>query len=66
VRFSKFIQDYNPHIVTTYNGDRFDYPYILRRMELNFMKFTAELGISDQSGEFYGSHIAHLDCFCWV
>jgi DNA polymerase epsilon subunit 1 len=66
VRFASFIQSYNPHIVTTYNGDQFDYPYILKRMELNFLKFTAELGVSEQSGEFYGSHIAHLDCFCWV
>jgi DNA polymerase epsilon subunit 1 len=49
-RFASFIQGYNPHIITTYNGDKFDYPYIQRRMELNFLRFTAELGVSEQSG----------------
>lgn len=66
LRFSNFISSYNPHIITTYNGDRFDYPFLQRRFELNFLKFTSEMGVSDQGGQFYGSYISHLDCFCWV
>lgn len=46
LRFGSFIQGYNPNIITTYNGDKFDYPYVKRRMELNFLKFTAEMGVS--------------------
>ena len=66
LRFGSFIQGYNPNIITTYNGDKFDYPYVKRRMELNFLKFTAEMRVSEQGGEYFGSHIAHLDCYYWV
>ena len=66
MRFAQFIQNYNPNIITSYNGDRFDYPFIQRRCEINFIKFTSEMGVSNHDGEFYGSHIAHLDCFYWV
>lgn len=24
------------------------------------------MGVVDQGGEYYGSHVAHLDCFYWV
>ena len=60
------MQSYNPNIVTTYNGDRFDYPFLQRRFELNYLKFTAALGVQENSGEYYGNHLAHLDCFYWV
>ena len=60
------MQSYNPNIVTSYNGDRFDYPFLQKRFEVNYLKFTAELGVVESSGEYYGNHVAHLDCFCWV
>ena len=66
LRFASFMQSYNPHIVTSYNGDRFDYPFLQRRFELNYLKFTAELGVQESSGEYFGSPLAHLDCFYWV
>lgn len=24
------------------------------------------MGVVEQGGEFYGLHVAHMDCFCWV
>jgi len=50
LKFSQFIQSYNPNIITSYNGDRFDYPYLKRRFELNYIKFTSEMGVTDHDG----------------
>ena len=66
MRFAQFIQNYNPNIITSYNGDKFDYPFLQRRFEVNYLKFTAEMGVTNHDGEYYGSNISHLDCFCWV
>lgn len=66
VRFADFIQSYKPAVITTFNGDRFDYPFIKARCAANYINFTAELGVADQGNEYYGGYISHLDCYPWV
>jgi len=41
---------YRPSIVTTYNGDRFDYPYVMKRCEINSLSFTGLFGVADLGG----------------
>lgn len=36
--FNEVFQEYNPDIITGYNINGFDFEYIMRRMELNFIK----------------------------
>ena len=50
IRFGQFIQDYNPNIITSYNGDRFDYPFLQRRFEINYLKFTTYMGVVNHDG----------------
>jgi len=55
-KFLDFLQDYNPDIIYTYNGDTFDFPYIYERAKklkishpiLNDMRFDKR-GINDSS-----------------
>lgn len=68
LRFFKVITDYKPLIITSFNGDRFDWPFIEERcMQLGFY-LDKELGIkrSDESQEYFGRFLIHLDCFPWV
>lgn len=67
-RFFKVIIDYKPTIITSFNGDKFDWPFIENRcVELN-LNVEAELGIrkSEETGEYFGRYLSHLDCFPWV
>lgn len=55
-KFLDFLQEYNPDIIYTYNGDTFDFPYIYERAKklkishpiLNDMRFDKR-GINDSS-----------------
>lgn len=67
----KFIiefQTYRPQIVVTYNGDSFDWPFLLTRAEHHGIDLWKELGMarSGEGGEIKGHCCVHLDAFCWV
>lgn len=68
IRFTKEIFRIKPLVLTTFNGDFFDIPYIMVRAGKHGMDMTKELGIMEQrNGFFVGKHVfLHLDCFYWV
>ena len=67
-RFFQIIEDYKPFIITSFNGDYFDFPFILNRAKVNGLSMEERTGIFEDpnQGEFYGRYITHLDCLYWV
>lgn len=66
-RFIEEFQKHRPQIVVTYNGDNFDWPYMLARAKFYEIDLWKELGISlAGEDEVRGRCCVHLDCFAWV
>ncbi|AFZ81656.1 DNA polymerase epsilon, catalytic subunit a, putative [Theileria equi strain WA] len=66
-RFFNLILALKPHIVVTYNGDNFDFPYVSRRSEINGIPIGKVLGFfHSSSGLFTNSAILNMDCYKWV
>ncbi|SPQ99410.1 unnamed protein product (mitochondrion) [Plasmodiophora brassicae] len=67
-RFVSHIQELRPHIVTTYNGDFFDFKFVDARMAVYGWSMQKRIGIGlKESGDEYGGRFCvHLDAFCWV
>lgn len=62
----KHIQEAKPFIITSFNGDYFDWPFVETRMRSHGLNMTREVGITNNNGEYYGRFVIHLDCFPWV
>lgn len=62
------LYDYKPLIITSFNGDKFDWPFIEERCLQNGFYMSKELGIrrSEEMAEYYGKFMIHMDCFAWV
>lgn len=61
------IQHYRPSIITSFNGDKFDLPFIKTRCEKLEISFERGCGLYlDSEGEYYGRFTSHLDCYYWV
>jgi len=68
-KFFDVIKDIKPFIITTYNGDRFDWPFIMKRALVYGISMEEEIGVAPtnkQENVFWGRWIAHLDCYSWV
>lgn len=81
-KFVSHIQELRPHVVVTYNGDFFDWPYVETRCNaVASLNLYRELGIRSNEtsgggatgangkameGEYRGRCMVHLDAFCWV
>ncbi|EDQ91191.1 uncharacterized protein MONBRDRAFT_15015, partial [Monosiga brevicollis MX1] len=66
-RFFEHIQSEKPHVMVTYNGDSFDWPFLERRAEINDMRMFYEIGFRPNTqGEYLSRFAPHLDCFRWV
>ena len=70
-RFFELLVQTGPHIITTFNGDSFDLPYLIKRSELLGLSMYKEVGLGyvsqGQVDEFVtGKWMLHLDCFAWV
>ncbi len=66
-RFIEEFQKHRPQIVVTYNGDNFDWPYMLARAKFYGIDLWKELGIFPVGeDEVRGCCCVHLDCFAWV
>jgi DNA polymerase epsilon subunit 1 len=66
-RFVDEFQRHCPQIVVTYNGDNFDWPYIMTRAKHHGIDLWKEMGISQLGeDEVRGRCCVHLDCFPWV
>ncbi|CAJ1945696.1 unnamed protein product [Cylindrotheca closterium] len=67
LRFVREYQRLRPQIVVTYNGDSFDWPFLLQRAKSHGIDLWSELGICKSGDdEFRGRCCVHLDAFCWV
>ena len=68
LRFFAAIIDYKPLIISSFNGDKFDWPFIEERCLRNGFYLENEIGIkrNEESNEYYGRFIIHMDCFAWV
>jgi DNA polymerase epsilon subunit 1 len=65
------VKSLRPHVIVTYNGDFFDWPYVDTRCGKFGISLYKELGIRGSSagatdGEYVGRCLVHLDAFCWV
>lgn len=64
--FIDIIQNYKPTVITSFNGDKFDYPFIEARCAHNYIDFSKTMGVNNKTGEYFGAYISHMDCYYWV
>lgn len=60
------IKELKPFILTTYNGDMFDWPFIDARSTANNLSVEEEISVRNEDGEYFGRFLTHLDCYYWV
>lgn len=77
-KFLDHIRELKPHVMVTYNGDSFDWPYVDHRCKLFNISMYHEIGVKstkegatpmggrDQECEYRGRCVVHLDAFKWV
>ena len=80
-KFIEHVQELRPHVIVTYNGDFFDWPYIDARCKKHpsIGSLYHSLGIKSSASpsagaaagarmeaEYTGRCCVHLDAFCWV
>ena len=67
IKFYEHIRQTRPTVFTTFNGDKFDWPFIQARSDHHKLKMEEEIGIfNNESGEFTGRFASHMDCLYWV
>ncbi|KAJ1611964.1 DNA polymerase epsilon catalytic subunit [Cryptosporidium canis] len=78
--YIRLVQRLRPHIIASYNGDNFDFPFLYERAKRYGVDVSREWGIrmevdpssagggpqSSSKTIFSGASIIHLDCFRWV
>ncbi|GAA5880821.1 hypothetical protein JCM16303_005131 [Sporobolomyces ruberrimus] len=66
-RFFEHFREARPTVVATYNGDSFDFPFLLARAGVHGIDMYQEIGfLKDQEEEFKSRSCVHMDCFRWV
>ncbi|CAG8516863.1 18561_t:CDS:10 [Acaulospora morrowiae] len=70
-RFFNQIRAERPTIITTYNGDTFDWPFVEKRAEIYGIDMHKEIGFKGNRGnndddEYTSKHCVHIDCLYWV
>ena len=66
-RFFEHIREVRPTVISTFNGDFFDWPFVETRAKINGLNMYDEIGFApDAEGEYKSSYCCHLDCFRWV
>ncbi|GAA5932437.1 hypothetical protein JCM1841_000581 [Sporobolomyces salmonicolor] len=66
-RFFEHFREAKPTVVATYNGDSFDFPFLLARATVHGIDMYQEIGfIKDSEEEFKSRSCVHMDCFRWV
>ncbi|KAK6638721.1 hypothetical protein RUM43_006988 [Polyplax serrata] len=65
-RFFEHITDVKPHVIVTYNGDFFDWPFVENRAAAHGLDMQHEIGFSSKDGVYFCRSIIHMDCLCWV
>lgn len=68
-RFFEHIRMIKPLVITSYNGDMFDIPFIASRAKTNGLDMETDIGlVIGRSGDMYTGRFifCHLDCYYWV
>lgn len=66
-RFFDHIIEVQPQIISTYNGDSFDWPFVEARAKYHELNMQKEIGFFKDSQDEYQSRCCiHMDCYKWV
>ncbi|CCD25732.1 DNA polymerase epsilon catalytic subunit NDAI_0F04140 [Naumovozyma dairenensis CBS 421] len=66
-RFFEHIREVRPTVISTFNGDFFDWPFVETRAKIHGLDMFDEIGFApDSEGEYKSSYCSHMDCFRWV
>lgn len=66
-KFFDHILEVKPHVIATYNGDFFDWPFVETRASVHLMDMSKEIGFAQaKDGDFLSRPTMHMDCFKWV
>lgn len=65
-RFFSHIRELKPIIISSFNGDVFDWPFIDERSKTYGLGLEKEIGVTCEKGEYMGRFMLHMDCFYWV
>lgn len=67
LRFFEHIRDVRPTVISTFNGDFFDWPFVEARSRFHDVDMFEEIGFAkDNEGEYKSKYCIHMDCFRWV
>ncbi|WEL39693.1 DNA polymerase type-B epsilon [Encephalitozoon hellem] len=66
IRFIEMIQRHRPHLVTTFNGALFDFPFLEKRMARYGISLRETAGFVQKDEYYISAFIVHLDCYKWV
>lgn len=66
-KFFDHIMEVRPHVVVTYNGDFFDWPFVETRAAVYDLHMKQEIGFAKgREGNYLCRPSMHMDCLCWV
>lgn len=66
-RFFDHFRELKPTVVSTYNGDFFDFPFVDARATANGMSMHHEIGFSkNKEGDYASRTCSHMDAFKFV
>ena len=65
-RFFDEYRKHRPHIVVTFNGDFFDWPFVHTRAKHHGINLFERTGVEEINGQYCGRSSVHLDAFHWV
>uniref|UniRef100_A0AC34GQD3 DNA polymerase epsilon catalytic subunit n=1 Tax=Panagrolaimus sp. ES5 TaxID=591445 RepID=A0AC34GQD3_9BILA len=66
-KFFEHVLKVKPHIMVTYNGDFFDWPFVEARATFHGIDMTKEIGFAkDNQDEYKHINCIHMDAFRWV
>lgn len=66
-RFFEHIREVKPTVISTFNGDFFDWPFVDARANFHHISMFDEIGfLKDSEDEYKSTYCAHMDCFRWV
>lgn len=66
IRFIEIVQRHMPHIITTYNGGFFDWPFVETRAAKYALSLATSISFRATHEYYESPFIMHLDCYKWV
>ncbi|GMM35450.1 DNA polymerase epsilon catalytic subunit [Saccharomycopsis crataegensis] len=66
-RFFEHIREVRPTVISTFNGDFFDWPFVDNRANFHGISMFDEIGFKkDSEDEYKSTYCCHMDCYRWV